>query len=70
MTTSVGNDAKPQTNNQRTAKFNFIRRIVRVTFTRELLIVLAFCLLTSIRTWPYVSHLEKCHCGTGWILTS
>ena len=34
------------------------RRIVRVPVTRELLIIVAFCLFTATLTWPYVTRLR------------
>src|SRR5205807_2165548 len=40
------------------AILRFYQRLVRFRFLRELLIILAFCLLTSLMTWPWVLHLR------------
>ncbi len=40
-----------------------VGKIIRARLTRELLIVLAFCLMTAAMTWPYVSRLRSAVSG-------
>jgi len=59
MTTSVAtetSDADRPTDERTTP--GILRRIVRSRVSRELLIVFAFCLLTSVLTWPYVTRIR------------
>lgn len=64
MTTSVapesGIQPDQQTRNDRSGR---ARRIVRVGWVRELLIVLAFCFLTAVMTWPTVMHMRDAVSG-------
>lgn len=39
------------------------KRIVSYPFAREFLLILAFCFLTSVITWPYVAHLRDAVSG-------
>lgn len=64
MTTSPANEAKTPTS-QSSNQSSGVKRILRSKFVRELLIVLAFCLLTSILTWPYVGQLRSAVAGPG-----
>src|SRR2546421_4417379 len=65
MTTSVENETQIQDHepgDQRTIR-RLAQRLLRLSFVRELLIILAFCLLTSAMTWPYVSRLKDAVSG-------
>ena len=42
-----------------------MRKFVRSSFVRELLIVIVFCFLTSVVTWPYVTRLRDAVVGPG-----
>lgn len=42
-----------------------IRHTISLRFVREILIVIAFCLLTSLMTWPYVTRLKDAVAGPG-----
>lgn len=65
MTTSVENETQIQGDepgDQRTIR-RLAQRLLGLSFVRELLIILAFCLLTSAMTWPYVSRLKDAVSG-------
>lgn len=40
-----------------------VRRAISLRFIREILIVIAFCLLTALMTWPYVTRLKDAVSG-------
>lgn len=42
-----------------------LRKLVRCSFVRELLLIIAFCFLTSLVTWPYVTRLRDAVAGPG-----
>ena len=76
MTTSADSETQGQGDRPRAkhATLEIARRFVRFGFVRELFVVLAFCLFTSILTWPYVTRLRDVVVDTGdpylitWIL--
>lgn len=76
MTTSAHSDPQSPSDGPDAgqARFRLARGFVRVSFVRELLIILAFCLFTAVLTWPYVMHLRDAVVDTGdpylmtWIL--
>ena len=43
----------------------FVKAVVRSRASRELLVVLGFCLLTAVVTWPYVTRLRDAVAGPG-----
>src|ERR1700730_5610706 len=51
-----------------------VRTVLRLRFVRELLVIVAFCLFTSLLTWPYVTRMRDVVVDTGdpylmtWIL--
>jgi hypothetical protein len=51
-----------------------VRTVLRPRFVRELLVIVAFCLFTSLLTWPYVTRMRDVVVDTGdpylmtWIL--
>ena len=58
----------PSQNKSESAMRDFlrvIRRLMQNRFAREILIVLVFCLFTSIVTWPYVTRLRDAVVGRG-----
>jgi hypothetical protein len=65
MTTSV-NETQLQSDNSGTSQSKTIlQHLIRYRFLRELLIVLVFCLLTALVTWPYVKSLRDAVPGPG-----
>src|SRR5438552_17236803 len=76
MTTSPDSETQRQGNKPGAThvRLEFVRRVVRLRFVRELLVFLAFCLLTSVVTWPYVTRMRDAVVDPGdpyliaWIL--
>ena len=74
MTTSPGHDREPQSGDERSDPPGFIRRLAGRRLVRELLVILAFCLFTTLLTSPYVTRLRDVVVDTGdpylmaWIL--
>jgi hypothetical protein len=65
MTTSVENETQIQSekSGNRRPMPGPLQRLIRLSFVREILIILAFCLLTSALTWPYVTRLKDAVSG-------
>jgi hypothetical protein len=64
MTTSLAPESGTRPDQQaRKDRSGLVRRIVRVAWARELLIVLAFCVLTAVMTWPTVLHMRDAVSG-------
>ncbi len=76
MTTSVDSDIQSQGDRpgEESAILRLVRSLLRLSFVRELLVILAFCVFTSLLTWPYVTRLRDVVVDTGdpylitWIL--
>ncbi len=64
MTTSLAPESGTRPDQQaRKDRSGLVRRMVSVPWARELLIVLAFCLLTAAMTWPSVLHMRDAVSG-------
>ena len=74
MTTSVADETQVNAASQKIVTLSLWQRVLRFSVVRELLIIFAFCLLTSLVTWPYVTRLRDAVAGPGdpylvsWIL--
>ena len=66
MTTSVPNETPvPAAEKAPAQSMELLRRVLRIGLVRELLIILAFCFLTSLVTWPYVTRMRDAVAGPG-----
>jgi hypothetical protein len=76
MTTSVGRESRSKHGAAReeSALASLVQVFLRLSFVREILVILAFCGFTSLLTWPYVTRLRDVVVDTGdpylmtWIL--
>ena len=76
MTTSADSETQRQGDKPGAthATREFVRRLVRLRLVRELFVILTFCLLTSVVTWPYVTRMRDAVVDPGdpylisWIL--
>ncbi len=76
MTTSVGRESRSKHGAAReeSALASLVQLFLRLSFVREILVILAFCGFTSLLTWPYVTRLRDVVVDTGdpylltWIL--